>query len=230
MDTSKLQEMMHTIGNQTYNNLHITPEWGLNIQDKDIELLKPYITRKGKIIDIGANLGIFSIIYSQVYPYTQFICFEPTPHIAEHCGNNLTKVGLPFTMYQTALSNRNDVAHFRVGTMHQTNKLAVDGIEVEVRELDTYNFTDVAVIKIDVEGHELEVLQGARNTIVNQQPIIILEYHPEADSAAIFDFIEELEYDIIFLEGQFNAGQCNHFLLKPNHTYLIDENNSIQFP
>ena len=80
---------MHTIGNQTYNNLHITSEWGNNIQDKDIEFLKPYITKHGKIIDVGANLGIYSIMYSQAFPFTEFICFEPTPDSSRNCSTQL---------------------------------------------------------------------------------------------------------------------------------------------
>ena len=206
---------MHTIGKQTYQGLNISHEWGTNIQDKDIELLKPHITNRGKIIDIGANLGIYTIMYSQAFPYTEFICFEPTPNSAKTCIDNLEKVGLPFTMNQIALSNRNGVSFFQDTAMPQTNKLAGSGIEVEVRELDSFHITDISVIKIDVEGHELEVLQGARNTIINEQPIIILEYHKEADADAIFSFIEKLEYDVTFLEGQFHPGQCNHFLLKP---------------
>jgi hypothetical protein len=45
----------------------------------------------------------------------------------------------------------------------------------------------------------------------------------EADSEAIFNFIEEIQYDIIFIEGQFNPNQCNHLLLKPR----LNENNNI---
>jgi len=215
---------MHTIGNNTYSDLYITSEWGLNIQDTDIELLIPHITKSGKIIDIGANLGIYSIMYSQSFPYTKFICFEPTPTISRYCTLNLKKIGLPFTMHQVALSNYDGVSFLENnGAHHQQNKLSNSGIEVEVRKLDSYHITDISIIKIDVEGHELEVLQGARNTILNQQPIIVLEYHKEADSEAIFNFIEEIQYDIIFLEGQFNPNQCNHLLLKPR----LNENNNI---
>src|SRR5262249_56409692 len=47
--------------------------------------------------------------------------------------------------------------------------------EVEVRTLDSYGFTDVRVIKVDVEGGEMDVLEGARQTILRDRPALIVE-------------------------------------------------------
>ena len=47
--------------------------------------------------------------------------------------------------------------------------------EVEVRTLDSFAFRDVCVIKVDVEGSEMEVLEGARETILRDRPPLIVE-------------------------------------------------------
>ena len=47
--------------------------------------------------------------------------------------------------------------------------------EVEIRTLDSYAFTNVCVIKVDVEGSEMEVLEGARETILRDRPPLIVE-------------------------------------------------------
>ena len=48
-------------------------------------------------------------------------------------------------------------------------------IEVPLRRLDDFHFRDVSLIKIDVEGHEFEVIQGARKTIESSRPVMIME-------------------------------------------------------
>jgi len=47
--------------------------------------------------------------------------------------------------------------------------------EIDVVKLDNFNFTDITLIKIDVENHENQVLIGAKQTILNNKPIIVLE-------------------------------------------------------
>jgi hypothetical protein len=49
------------------------------------------------------------------------------------------------------------------------------GDKVEARTVDSFRFSDVSLIKIDVEGHELKVLRGAEKTISTFHPVIIIE-------------------------------------------------------
>lgn len=51
--------------------------------------------------------------------------------------------------------------------------------QVELRTLDSFGFTDVDIIKIDVEGHEFEVLHGAEKTIMDNLPVLQLEMLPD---------------------------------------------------
>jgi hypothetical protein len=84
--------------------------------------------------------------------------------------------------------------------------------------LDYFEFEDISFIKIDVEGFELEVLEGSIKTINENRPIINLEYHKEADANLLFKFIDNINYTIIYLDydGQFIPDRCNQLLLIPN--------------
>jgi FkbM family methyltransferase len=75
--------------------------------------------------------------------------------------------------------------------------------EVEVRTLDGFGFTDVRFIKADVEGSEREVLEGARETIARDRPVLLLELlsgtyqDPGACTAAI---CERFDYDAFIVQ------------------------------
>jgi FkbM family methyltransferase len=66
-------------------------------------------------------------------------------------------------------------------------------VQVPQNTLDSYNFTDVDIIKIDVEGYELQVLDGAVNTIAQSRPIVQLEcveIQPRAFGKTIQDLMD----------------------------------------
>lgn len=80
-------------------------------------------------------------------------------------------------------------------------------VEIKQRTLDSYNFTDVDVIKIDVEGYELPVLEGATQTILNNRPIVqveCVEIQPRAFGRTIqelFDYFNDRDYVITTADG-----------------------------
>lgn len=64
--------------------------------------------------------------------------------------------------------------------------------------IDSYDFKDVALIKIDVEGMELEVLAGARETIIRSMPKIIVESWPGGQNrGSVLDFLAKAGYNAV---------------------------------
>jgi FkbM family methyltransferase len=215
---------MVQIGNAVYDDeMIITSEYPRDIQDKFLPRITEHIKKLGNILDIGSNIGTQAILYSQVIPYKNILCFEPNPTIADIASKNLKKANVNHTVYNIALSNYNGNSHFLNSIhQHQCNKLTnisdISTVPVEVHTLDYFEFEDISFIKIDVEGFELEVLEGSIKTINENRPIINLEYHKEADANLLFKFIDNINYTIIYLDydGQFIPDRCNQLLLIPN--------------
>jgi FkbM family methyltransferase len=73
-------------------------------------------------------------------------------------------------------------------------------VKVPVRTIDSYNFESVDAIKIDVEGSELLVIQGAKDTIDRCRPSVQVEIVPKQcrlfgyDPQALYDFFAERDY------------------------------------
>jgi hypothetical protein len=96
---------------------------------------------------------------------------------------------------------------------------------VHVNTLDSYHFDDVDLIKIDVEGHELAVIEGAVDTILRCKPHLIIEIeqrHISKPIDEIFDFILQQGYDGFFLSnGSLNP--LSKFSHSVNQEPYLDE-------
>ncbi len=170
--------------------------------DDEIEYVKKRIVSNRCMIDVGANIGIYSFAFRK---HCRIIhAFEPQPD----CVRVLKSYGSKkILVYQVALSDTPGIMdlHIPVKNGSKLDGLAslrdtdedsiVERVKVDV--LDRYHFTDVSVLKIDVEGHEMNVLYGAIDTINREHPFIIIEIeqrHIDIPIGEIFKFIEAKGY------------------------------------
>ncbi len=77
-----------------------------------------------------------------------------------------------------------------------------DGESVEMVTLDSFNLDNVSFIKIDVEGHEIEVLKGARATLERNKPVMVIEVYGRSDKDDRLDFIRSLGYDVTHISDE----------------------------
>jgi FkbM family methyltransferase len=160
----------------------------LNLEDcepelKNIGKLLPHPSQRRIAIDIGANLGFYSMTLKN-YFYKVY-AFEVNPYLA----NQLTNVSPRISVFGSGLSSQKGLATLYVPTigntvltgwasLHEGNCPDADGhheLSVQTETLDSYGFTHVDFIKIDVEGHEDKVLLGARNTLIGSSPVLLIE-------------------------------------------------------
>ena len=131
--------------------------------------------RKHTAIDIGAHCGFWS--YFLGLSFKKVYAFEPV-HIFREC----FKKNIPHEnveLLPVALGNENSFVSMNVelentGATHVSSKID-DSNKVELKKLDDYELTDVDFIKIDVEGYENQVVLGAKETLLRNKPIIIVE-------------------------------------------------------
>ena len=108
-------------------------------------------------------------------------------------------------------------------------------VQVPQHTLDSYNFKDVDIIKIDVEGYELQVLEGAVNTIAQNRPIVqieCVEIQPRAFGKTIndlMDYFTSKNYVITLADGtimpkkfQYAKKMMDRFMIPAERTDLYD--------
>jgi FkbM family methyltransferase len=148
----------------------------------------------GDFIDAGAHIGYYSLYLSPLV--RRVYAFEPDPRCFAGLAAN-SAVGANITHVPLALSDRVGAARLDVSNASAVSRLSDSGsLVVEAITIDAFvaclNEPHIGVIKTDVEGHDLAVLEGARRTIIAHQPLILSEITPEA----VKDFAGRLGYSL----------------------------------
>jgi len=217
---------------------HIANELFYNqgYERSEFQLLKKLIGRGKYFIDVGANTGIFSIWAAKSNPKLKVFSFEPHPSnfnrlVKNISINKLTNIEMfpwalgekisrieftipaDFSISATASANERFTKNF-----HQIDYTNVSVPQTTIDEVFLQTpIQSSDVIKIDVEYYELEVLKGAKSTLLNKRPLIIIEIlqfenlviqFPSMQgeinknhASEIFDFLAALNYYCYSIEG-----------------------------
>ncbi len=178
-------------------------------------LLDQLVDPRRAAIDVGGNEGIYAGRLAQLCPRVH--CFEPIPWLASGLRARLPRSVM---VHQMALSNREGQAELRIpfhegiedqgyATLESANALHASTdikiISCDLNRLDAMVAESVGFIKIDVEGHEMAVLEGATEILTKHRPVLLVESETRHNSAAprnIFEFLADLGYDGEFMVGE----------------------------
>ncbi len=127
-----------------------------------------------RCIDAGANYGFLSVGFSRHFDKVE--SFEISPVIRKHLNNNINGIG-NIESHPVGLYNSEKEVKYKLLSTSGMSRISIDGKgELEkVNTLDSFNFKDVDLIKIDVEHSELELIEGAIETIKSSLPVIVME-------------------------------------------------------
>jgi FkbM family methyltransferase len=200
---------------------HIGSIAGGNLESAVQEAMVRHLPRGGVFYDVGANLGFFSLLGAHLSGLHEgrVYAFEAAPDNAEAIRVNaaLNAVG-NVEVLAVAVSDRAGHGRLQVVDDQSWSKLVDYGehpftervIDVELIALDDLvragTLPPPHLVKIDVEGAELAVLEGMRETIERQRPAIICELHDT--HAAFVAFMAGCGYRLINLEGTTAVGQA----------------------
>ena len=182
-----------------------------------------FLPSGGVGLDIGANLGEWSVPMAKAAGASGCVlCFEPNPNIAEALAKTLRVNNLPHArVLRTALSARASAAQLIIETANTgRSRLGVpaagqQGVTVQTQRLDDVvgaeGLERVDLIKIDVEGHERDVIEGARETLRRFRPAVILEsgHESAADRGSLAEMLEHLDYELICVLHHHGALPCS---------------------
>jgi FkbM family methyltransferase len=182
--------------------------WAFGSFEPDIAALFGHLIRPGdRCLDVGANIGAHTVRLARLAgPAGEVIAIEPDPELVRRNSRNLELNGLRARLLTAAASDRagQRVTLYRAtdadsnrarASLHHQDYLTGPAVQVETVTVDAAagdgaardgaaesgaaRDRPVALIKIDVEGHEAAVVAGAAATIARYHPAIVFEYAPE---------------------------------------------------
>lgn len=160
------------------------------------ETIRSNLTRGDTFWDVGANVGLFSLLAARIVgPTGNVVSFEPATEVFQLLCRNAEHSG-PICSLQFGIGNIDGSAPMSVQGITSAGSFVKEVVAlarhyypdvpvreefVEVRKLDTL-LSDLkpppTLVKIDIEGFEVEALRGASLLIQTARPVLIIEIHP----------------------------------------------------
>ncbi len=214
--------------------------------EKELKIIDKFANKSKDALDIGVYRGVYSYKLSQ--SFKNIHSFEPNPLLFPYLDKNLKKIIKNIKLYNFALSDINGKTElklplrsksifkdnieelFQLGaaTMHPNNNInKFKKVPINTRRLDEIQIdNNVGFIKIDVEGHEKNVIVGGKSLIIKDKPVMLIEIeerHTKIPVKDTINFIREMNYECFHLV---NDELIN---IENNHSKVL-ENNFIFLP
>lgn len=156
---------------------------------------------EGVYVDIGANIGNHSIFFNRFCNSTKVYSFEIDESIFAILKKNMELNCLQDSYYlgeigildRKGFVDLSDTNHLNAG---MTKIVNVEGSQREVDTLDNVmrGVDNIALIKMDVEGFELQIIQGAKHILENQSPVIFAELATKKEFKLFKDAVSKFGY------------------------------------
>ncbi len=151
-------------------------------------ILLKYSAPGAVVYDLGANAGFYAVIAARaVGSGGRVYAFEPTPELAARVRSNAALNSLDnLFVVEAAVSNQDGITEFNVSPSHVSNSIRKrNGPEdqsvtlVKSIRLDTFaaEHQPPDLLLIDIEGAEIEAIEGGLRTISRHHPVIMVEVH-----------------------------------------------------
>ena len=211
------------------------------IYEKDIVLdtLKEHILNSNLILDIGAHAGTHTILYKHINKNSTIHCFEPQSKLFELLRYNIEKNNFSnvylhnkalghkecnYSMSASSIDGANSGSPIEYGSDKAFNlgglQVGLGGERINIISIDGLQIKKIDFIKIDAEGFEPLIFEGAQKTIKNQKPVIFFEHNPSyktINQNVLFDlglkkepldplcFLKSLNYSLRAIGGNYLA-------------------------
>lgn len=218
------------------------------------EIFRKLIISKNPVVfDVGANVGFISLLLSRITDVTIF-AFEPVSRTFDflkiNVEQNQAHMILPFNLgfsdkkqrlfigpptgsqHPRYKTGNKKTGLFSVHASHKGKDAEKFGEMAEFTTIDLFceehDLQKVSYIKIDVEGHEMNVLHGAEKTLQRFRPILQVEFHPitmkiaHRDPKELLDVLESYNYRI-YCWGDGTFKEVGEKELQREGTYLITD-------
>ncbi len=193
--------------------------------EKELEIIKKFSDKSKDALDIGVYRGVYSF---QLAKYFNFVhSFEPNPLLFPYLDKNLKKILNNIQLYNYALSDSNgdtklklpirsesifknnieELYQLGAASIHPKNRFDnFKEVIVKKKKLDDFKISNkIGFIKIDVEGHEIEVINGAKEMIANNKPVLLVEIEERHTQSSVIDsinYINKFGYNCFYVNDK----------------------------
>ena len=214
--------------------------------EKELSIVSKFKNKKKCAVDVGVYRGVYSYKLSKEFEHVY--AYEPNPLIYPHLEKNLKKITNNLTLKNYALSNSSGIVDLKIpirtnsffknnveelyklgcATIHDNNNFKnYKSVKVKKVKLDEDLVNvNLGFMKIDVEGHEREVIEGAINLIKINKPVLLIEIEERHNKKPVIEtinFIKQIGYlafycennELHSLEKLKNLNQENNFYFLP---------------
>ncbi|MDG6895652.1 FkbM family methyltransferase [Volucribacter amazonae] len=214
-------------------------EWS----EVEVAFFHDILTEQSNIVEVGANLGLHTIPLAKKANKGKLFCFEPQRIIFQLlCGNitmnNLTNVyayqqGVGREQSKCEIHSTNYNESWNYGSFSLDKSFSTEQDyqgEIETEQVDIIcldkhqqinQLDSLTLLKVDAEGFDLQVLQGAEKVIAKYQPIIFIEAH-FYQAPVLIRYLNQLNYQCYwFISDRY---QTNNFFRQPKTLTGLDVN------
>ncbi|MBI1836278.1 MAG: FkbM family methyltransferase [Flavobacteriia bacterium] len=231
--------------------------------EHELLILQYLINPKTTIIDIGANNGLYCYYFQEILKCKEIHAFEPIPSLF----NKLNRWFKNIYLYKIAISDEKKITKLKIpyinSVKYETRAKLDDLIEegenkckeivIQTNTLDNIfdnHNSKIGFIKIDIEGHELNAILGAKKLLLKHAPILMIEIekrHHSENFEKTINLICQIGYECYFFNlilkqlipfseynveiyqnnNSTNTYYINNFFFIPKNTISIDQLNTI---
>lgn len=203
----------------------------------------------GSFWDIGAHFGYHTLSFATLIPNNcKVYAFEPNPFNAERLNKNLGRnknLAKKVILYQIALSDSDGKAAFEFSDevdhsessgshlagvqppLSENSYLSFNELVVETRKIDSLimenKIEPAQVVKIDVEGAEMLVLEGGKLFFTKYKPLIFMEVHNITMMFEVFNFLSSIGYKIEMIDKESSTTSWCYIFASPRSTGIAPE-------
>ena len=203
----------------------------------EIDLIKKVVKANATVIDIGANIGFYSEIFSNIVgPNGAVHCFEPDEtnfnYLKKRC-SSLKNVFINKKAVADTSQNIKIYTSKKLNVDHRTYKPDEFDTEIDIEaiSLDEYlNGKPVDFIKMDIQGFEMTAIKGMLNTLKNNNLKMLSEFWPyglnKAGSSVMeyFTLLKQLQFNVYLIKNntlnELTEVQVKSFSDLPEHIYM----------
>lgn len=189
-------------------------DWQRGTLEEEMKLLGLIVRRNDRVIDVGGNRGTYAYQFWRLGALVEV--FEPNPiclSVLKAWAANKPAVQI----HAVALSSRSGAANLHIpidksGIEHDASASIENSClglvrdqSVPLQTLDSFKFENITLIKIDVEGHEYSVIEGAALTLTSSRPALLIEIeqrHITRPISEVFEKIQSFGYIGFFMMAE----------------------------